>query len=236
MPANKKLISALKNNCQSQADAAIAQQQQSYMKSVMPFYGIKMPAIRATCKDVFSQYPLKDSQNWQDTVLLLWRKAKYREERHCAILLCEAKQYRDFQTLDTLPLYEEMIVSGAWWDYVDVIASHRIGHLLEHYPKEMKKLLKIWSVDDDIWKRRTAILSQLSFKDTVDLKFLYACIKPSLSKDEFFLQKAIGWALRSYAWQDINEVQRYVREYDNKLSKLAKREALKNQHKLMAKN
>ncbi len=232
MPANKKLISSLKAALQSQADPVAAQKMQSYMKSATPFYGVKMPLIRSTCKEIFAQYPLKNSEDWRDTVLLLWRKAMYREERHCGILLCEAKQYLEFQTLDTLPMYEEMIITGAWWDYVDVIASHRIGYLLEQHPKDMKKILKAWSVDENIWKRRTAILSQLSFKKKTDLKFLYACIKPSLAEQEFFLQKAIGWALRSYAWQDIKEVQRYIGEHKAKLSNLAKREALKNQHKL----
>ena len=85
-----------------------------------------------------------------------------------------------------------------------------------------------WSRDADIWKRRSAILCQLTFKEDTDLDLLYACIKPSLGRKEFFLRKAIGWALRAYAWTDPKEVQRYVRQHERSLSPLSRREALKN--------
>jgi 3-methyladenine DNA glycosylase AlkD len=126
-------------------------------------------------------------------------------------------------------MYEEMIVSGAWWDYVDVLASHRVGeYLLRDFPKEMKREMRRWSVDDDMWKRRTSIICQLTFKADTDLDLLYDCIRPSLPSREFFLRKAIGWALRQYAWTNPKEVVRYVREHDGELSGLSKREALKN--------
>ena len=79
-------------------------------------------------------------------------------------------------------------------------------------------ILKWWS----------AILLQLGFKRTTDLDLLYACIQPSLASREFFLRKAIGWALRQYAWTDPEEVARYVSEHVTELSRLSKREALKN--------
>ncbi len=93
-----------------------------------------------------------------------------------------------FQDLDALPMYEEMIVTGAWWDYVDAIA----------------------------------------FKADTDLDLLYDCIEPSLSSREFFLRKAIGWALRQYAWTDPREIRCYVRKHEEELSGVSKREALKN--------
>ena len=79
-----------------------------------------------------------------------------------------------------------------------------------------------------MWKRRTAILSQLTFKKDTDLKLLYDCIEPSIESKEFFLRKAIGWALRQYAWTDPKEIQRYVRVNETRLSPLSRREALKN--------
>jgi 3-methyladenine DNA glycosylase AlkD len=81
-----------------------------------------------------------------------------------------------------------------------------------------------------MWKRRTAILSQLSFKERTDLKLLYACIEPSLDSPEFFLRKAIGWALRQYAWTNPKEIRRYLKAQSGKLSALSQREALKNLH------
>jgi 3-methyladenine DNA glycosylase AlkD len=130
--------------------------------------------------------------------------------------------------MDALPMYEEMITTGAWWDYVDAIASHRLGPLLRRFPREMRREMLAWSRGDDLWKRRSAILCQLTFKKDTDLDLLYACIEPSLDSKEFFLRKAIGWALRQYAWTDPAEVKRYVRAHAAALSGLSRREALKN--------
>jgi 3-methyladenine DNA glycosylase AlkD len=125
-------------------------------------------------------------------------------------------------------MYEEMIVTGAWWDYVDVLATHRLGDLLRAHPASMARTLRGWSRGRDLWKRRSAILAQLHFKQDTDLPLLYSCIEPSLASKEFFLRKAIGWALRQYAWTDPAEVRRYVRANEGHLSPLSRREALKN--------
>ena len=125
-------------------------------------------------------------------------------------------------------MYEEMITSGAWWDFVDAIATHQLGELLRKHPAEMSAILRQWAAGEDIWKRRSAILAQISFKGDTDLKLLYDCIEPSLGASEFFLRKGIGWALRQYAWTDPAEVIRFVRRHEARLSPLSKREALKN--------
>ena len=126
-------------------------------------------------------------------------------------------------------MYEEMIVTGAWWDCTDAIAPHRIGdYLLRGYPESMTPVMIQWSRSTDRWKRRSAIICQLGFKEATDLGLLYACIEPNLDDRDFFIRKAIGWALRDYAWTDPDEVSRYVREYDSRLSALSRREALKN--------
>ena len=84
------------------------------------------------------------------------------------------------------------------------------------------------ATSDNLWKRRTSIICQNTFKAETDLALLYACIEPSLASREFFLRKAIGWALRQYAWTDPDEVVRYVAAHEHELSGLSKREALKN--------
>ena len=228
MTVSRKLIAALRQELKSQANPEIAARGQAYVKSALPLYGIKATALRTTCKAVFQQYPLNDFAHWRDTILALWRDARFREERHCAIHLCDDRKYSRYQTLDALPLYEEMIVTGAWWDLVDPIAAHRLRYLLSRFPKQMNTILPQWSRCDDIWKRRAAILSQLRCKEKTDLKLLYRCIEPSFSSSEFFLQKAIGWALRDYAWHDSREIVRYVKAHKNRLSKLSQREALTN--------
>jgi len=89
-------------------------------------------------------------------------------------------------------MYEELIVTGAWWDYVDAIAGQRLLAILRAEPEAMTRAMLEWAVDDDMWKRRSAILCQLNAKADTDLALLEAAIAPSLGSKEFFLRKAIG--------------------------------------------
>ncbi|GGO77006.1 DNA alkylation repair protein [Nonomuraea cavernae] len=208
------------------AEPGKAAAMQAYMKSPMPFLGVQAGPRRAALRRVFAGHRLATAPEWRRAVLELWREAEYREERYAAVELSGHRHYREFQTLYTVPMYEEMIVTGAWWDLVDELATHRIGGLLTAFPDSMRPLLLEWAHDRDLWKRRTAILSQNRFKARTDTALLYACIEPSLSDNDFFARKAIGWALREYAKTDPGEVVRYVRAKG--LSGLSRREALKN--------
>lgn len=201
---------------------------QAYMKSTMPYRGVASPAQKALFRNIFREYPLASAEEWRRVTLELWRGAQFREERYAAIVLTDLKAYAAYLTMDAVPLFEEMIVTGAWWDYVDVIASHQLGAILRKEPRRMKPLMRRWAVDRNLWKRRSAILSQLGFKGQTDLDLLYACIEPNLDRPEFFLRKAIGWALRQYAWTDPREVKRYVKANQARLSPLSVREATKN--------
>jgi 3-methyladenine DNA glycosylase AlkD len=224
----KALIRDLRSTLRAMACPEDAAPMQRYMKSTMPYYGIKTQPLRKAAKQVFDRHPLADFASYRDAVLTLYRTAKRREERYAAIQLSGLKPYAQYQSMKALPMYEEMIVTGAWWDFVDIIASHRLGALLRRHPAAMKKRMRRWARSKDMWKRRSAILCQLGFKHDIDLKLLYDCIEPSLGSSEFFLRKAIGWALRSHAWIDPDEVVRYVRAHEDRLSPLSKREALKN--------
>ena len=201
---------------------------QAYMKSEMPYLGVQTPALRALCREVFAAHPLDTRSRWLDTVLALWRRARYREERYAAITLAAFRKYREFRDPEALPACEEMVVDGAWWDYVDSIATRLVGDLLARHPREMKRPLRAWARSTDIWKRRTAILCQLGFKQETDTHLLHACIEPSLERPEFFLRKAIGWALREHARTDPDGVVDYVVANAPRMSALSKREALRN--------
>jgi 3-methyladenine DNA glycosylase AlkD len=223
-----RLVRAARKALREVADPAKAPIMQAYMKSAMPYLGIQATPLRKVARAVFAAHQIESFLEWRDTVLELWRGAQYREERYIAIELAGYPAYRNFRTLDALPIYEEMITSGAWWDYVDSIASHRLGELLRQYPAKMHRVLRRWAKSDDMWKRRSAILAQLGFKADTDLELLYDCIRPSIREKEFFLRKAIGWALRQFAKTDAKEVRRYVAEHEAYLSPLSRREALKN--------
>ena len=210
------------------ADPRKAPAMQAYMKSVMPYHGVPAPLLRESCKKLFAELDLATRNVWREKVLQLWRGAEYREERYAAIALTGDRRAAGFQTPGVMPLYEEIIVTGAWWDYVDPIAGNRVGPILREFPAPMRKKMLAWAASSNIWKRRTSILCQLGFRQNTDLDLLYSCIEPSLDSREFFLRKAIGWALRQYAWTDPAEVKRYVRHHKDHLSSLSQSEALKN--------
>lgn len=228
MPRKKSLVSQVEAALAARADPARAPEMQAYMKSAMPFLGVDAPTRRAICRELARESPLPDAGALRATVLGLWERARYREQRYAAVDLLLDRRHARFLDLDALPLLERLIVEGAWWDYVDALAAHGLGALLARYPGPMKKTLRRWARDEDHWKRRAAILAQLRHKHDVDRELLYACIEPSLGEADFFLRKAIGWALRQLAWTDPAEVSRYVRENRSRLSPLSIREALKN--------
>lgn len=228
LSAQPSLLLLVRREFARLGDPRRAAGQQAYMKSAMPYRGVPMPPIRATCRKLFADLAFPTRAVWTGSVLSLWRGAKFREERYAAVELTGHKLAKAFQTPAAMPLYEEIIVTGAWWDYVDVIAGARVGPILRDYPGPMKKKMRVWSKSPNMWKRRTSVLCQLGFKKETDLDLLYACIEPSLDSKEFFLRKAIGWALRQYAWTDPAEIKRYVRDNRTRLSPLSIREALKN--------
>ena len=125
-----------------------------------------------------------------------------------------------------LPLFDELIVTGAWWDFVDEVAAGMLGELLDRDGAALAPVLRRWAHDDVMWRRRAAIVSQVRRKERTDLALLYDCIEPSRGEREFFLRKGIGWALRAYAWVEPDEIERYCATHE--LSTLSRREALRN--------
>ncbi len=222
------MLSELRRALQRAGDPVKAPVMQAYMKSAMAYHGVPLPRVRKVCKEVFAAAAFKNAADWQSQVLSLWRNARFREERYAALTLAGDKRALPYQKPAAMKMYEELIVTGAWWDFVDEVAAHRIGPILRNHPNPMRRKMLVWSKCDNLWKRRSAIICQLGLKQEIDLELLYACIEPSLGSREFFLQKAIGWALRQHAWTDGAEIKRYVRANAARLSPLSRREALKN--------
>ena len=166
-------------------------------------------------------------------MLELWHDTRFREERYAAIALVRRRDYRAYRTLDAVPLYEQLIVTGAWWDFVDEVA-HLVGELLRAHRAKMSALMREWSRDENLWERRVSIICQVGSKSETDLTVLYDCIEANLGEREFFIRKAIGWAMRDYAWTDPREIDRYVHANAGRLSPLSRREAAKNLARLLA--
>lgn len=197
------------------------------MKSVMPFAGVKVPEMRRIAKALIAAHPLDSDTLWRDAVLGLWNGAEWREERYVAIEVFLAKRYAPLRSFEAAPIAEHMIVTGAWWDLVDSLAPPFLGELLLHDSARTVPLLEEWSRDDDMWKRRAALIAQLRLKKRTDEKLLFALIAPSLASTEFFLRKAIGWALREYSKTAPKSVGDYVQQHASRLSPLSRREATK---------
>jgi 3-methyladenine DNA glycosylase AlkD len=186
-----------------------------------------MATLRSVMSEVVTAYPLAGFDNWRATILALWDEARFREERYAALGLLGDRRYRSFRTLACVPLYEYLVVTGAWWDLVDDMATHRVGELLRQFAADMRPVLLGWSQHDNHWLRRTAIICQVGLKGLTDAELLFTCIEPSLGERDFFLRKGIGWALREYSKTAPDAVRAYVAANEARLSGLSRREALR---------
>ena len=225
-------VAALRESFAAHADPACALPMQAYMKSALPCYGIKAPLRRRLTAELVRAQPLPDTAALTDAMRTLWRRATHREERYAAMELARVGAHRRLLDLSMLPLYEEMIADGAWWDYCDDISAGALAPLLQRHPREMKPLLRRWARGDDLWLRRAAFLCQRTLKgDDFDAVLFYDTLVPSIGVSpfagEFFIRKGIGWALRSRSYSAPGEVRAFIREYDAQLSPLTKREAMK---------
>jgi 3-methyladenine DNA glycosylase AlkD len=220
------LVAAARAGLKELADPAKAPDMQRYMKSEMLYRGVAKPARSAFAKQLFTEYPMADVDTLVATTLELWRGAEYREERYLAIDLTGHRMYAAWQDSSLLPLYEEMIVTGAWWDYVDEVAVRRVGPLLRAEPEKLTKVMRKWSADTDPWRRRTSIICQIGAKLDTDTDLLTESIEASINERGFFLRKAIGWALREYSKVEPGWVRAFVDSHPE-LSPLSKREATK---------
>jgi len=231
MAADAHFIAALRADLAAVADPARAPAMQAYMKSAMPYLGIAAPLRRSTVTARVKAQPLPDAQTLADTMLALWRSASHREERYAAAELARLGRHKRLADLRLLPVFEEMVRSGAWWDYCDDISGDGMRTLLQQDPAAVKPLLRRWAVGDDLWLRRAAILSQRRLKAGFDAVLLYETILPSIGTgrfaDEFFIRKGIGWALRERSYSAPDEVIAFCAEYATQLSPLTRREALK---------
>ena len=229
-----QLPSAIRQALAENANSEKATGMRAYMKSAMPYRGVQTPIRRKLVRAALRAHPLRSRDDWLAAILDLWRNAAYREERYAAQDVTGAPQFKDYRDLDALPLYEEMIVSGAWWDLVDDVATHKLRELVDNHPAAMALHMRAWSTDPDLWKRRSSIICQVKRKEATDLALLFDCIEPNLADPDFFIRKAIGWALRDLAWTDLDTVEDYVTQNSSRLSTLSKREALKNAETIRA--
>lgn len=197
----------------------------AYMKTDMPFYGIKKPARMPVCRSMVKQFPATSRKAYRDAVLALWN-LPHREEKYAALQY--ARSFKAYIDAKSLPLYQRLIREGAWWDLVDEVATQILYQVIKAEPATAWKRIDGWVDHRDMWLRRSSIICQVKLKDETDTKRLFDICQRRMHEDEFFIRKAIGWALRQHAYTDADAVRAFLKRHEGELSKLSYREAAKH--------
>lgn len=215
-----------------------AEKQAAYLRHQFEFIGLKTPERRLLAKDFLKEKKADKQIDWE-LVFEFWNLPE-REFQYLALdYLHQMKKWLIFDDLEKI---KKLTVSKSWWDTVDAL-DELVGHLLLTGRKQatendstayeqVKTLVKEWAQAENFWLRRIAIDCQLSFKNQTDLELLSYNIEKNLLgssfADEFFITKAIGWALRDLAKTNSAWVIKFIEEHENKMAKLSIREASKH--------
>lgn len=202
-----------------------APQMQAYMKTDTPFYGVQKAGRVPILRQLVTDFPPGTAKEYERMVLALW-DLPHREEKYIA--LGYACRFPDHITPERIPLYRRLIVSGAWWDFVDEVATKLIRHLVIEYPSETWSVVDTWIDESDMWLRRTALICQVGAKDATDSVRLFDFALHTAHEKEFFIRKAIGWALREYSKTKPEAVAGFINANASQLSGLSFREGSKH--------
>jgi 3-methyladenine DNA glycosylase AlkD len=207
------------------ADPRRAASAAAYMRDAFPFLGIMTPARRKLSREVLAGTPRPDEADCTAIALRCWALPE-REYRYFAVDYLRRHVGRSCSA-GFLPTVRHLITTGSWWDTVDPLAAHVVGPLVAADPA-LPALMDRWIEDDDLWAARTALLHQLTYKSATDPDRLFGYCLRQAAHPDFFIRKAIGWALREYAYTDPDAVYEFVESARDRLSPLSVREALKH--------
>lgn len=198
-------------------------QMKKYLKNLFSFYGIKTKDRRAIFHELLKSNKQEISENYRGIALTLLKK-EFRELHYCGIEIL-IKNLKKNCLKDDIKLVETFLITNSWWDSVDTISKYLLGQYLIEFPNQTKKVIERFSNSDNIWLNRSAIIFQLGYKKNTNYELLFSeCVKHSQSK-EFFIQKAIGWALREYGSINPGLVLNFVNNTD--LKPLSRKEAIR---------
>jgi len=217
-----KYVIDLKKLFEKNANTDQAVPMKKYMRDQFEYLGIKSPQVKDLRRQHIAEYGLPALEDMDVVVRDLWNLPQ-REFQYVAIGLMERLEKKlPAKSIRTL---EYTLTHKSWWDTVDSV-SHIVGILFRKYPDVRAKYLPKWRASKNIWLRRTAILFQLDYKAETNFDLLCEIIRENLGSKEFFINKAIGWALRQYAYTDAKAVKKFVKETE--LHPLSRREAMRH--------
>ena len=220
---NSTYIHLLSEIFEQHANPLIAAGQKAYLKDHFEFFGIKSPD-RRNIQVNFLRKPLLPSWSKSRELLLeLWVKDE-REFQHFGLDLMR-KHLKNVEESD-IDFIRYLISNKSWWDTVDAIAVHLLGAYFQKYPHKRNTVCQEWIESGNLWLKRSCLLFQLNYRQKTDTAFLTNCIGKLTPSKEFFINKAVGWALRQYSKTNQEWVKTYVLQ-NPQLHSLSKKEALR---------
>ena len=214
----QEVLSALRGSANDEEAKSLRR----YMREQFDFFGVRTPERREILQPIFAAHTPENADELELWVKDLWSQ-RYREMQYSA---CDYLYlHRNLLGSHHIKFLRHLIVTRSWWDTVDPLATRSLGDLALRYAT-VRSTLEKWIRDPNLWIRRSAILYQLKYRDYTDWPLLQSfCLR--VAKDEdFFIRKAIGWALREYGRVNALEVKRFV--LNNEFHPLTVREALKH--------
>lgn len=214
----EKIIAAFK----SAENPSNASPMKSYMKNQFDFFGIKSSERRELSKPFLTRSSLPSIEQFWPLIREFWALPE-REFQYFAMELAE--KYNKFVNINWIDDYKYMITHKSWWDTVDFIATTLVGNYFRNFPEMIPGVTDNWMISGNIWLQRSCLLFQLKYKRRTNTDQLSAFILSLAGSKEFFIAKAIGWALREYSKTNPEWVELFILNHE--LQPLSKKEGLK---------
>ena len=219
----KAFVDNIQETLEAHQNPAKAVPMAAYMKNKFPFLGLAQTDLNPLVKPLLKgAKPLVTTKFLHDSVRLLWKQPE-REYQYVALDLLYTYQMQT--STKTLNVIVHCLTTKSWWDTVDSLAS-LVGRLCWHYPQWLETL-ESYSRHENFWLRRIALLYQLNYKDKTNQKLLFTYCLANAKEEEFFIRKAIGWALREYSKSNPKAVRDFLAKHKGQFSPLSQREATK---------
>lgn len=229
-PGRESVVEYVVRELSRLGDAQRAREMAAYLKTDQPMLGISEPDRRPVMKEMVRLFAPAGGSEYRANVCALWEAGRppegFREVQYAA--LWYAQSFDEHLIPAQFPLLRRLIAEGAWWDLVDTVAMQMVSPIvLAHRAKSMV-FMRRWIEDEDMWVRRAAILCQIGHKEAADEKVLFEFCLARADEQDFFIRKAIGWALRQHARINSDGVRQFLAANIDRLSPLSVREAGKH--------
>ncbi len=224
MTLPEELLDRLVRTFGSARDLSRAPAAEAYMRDQFPFLGIPVPAVRKLSRTVPAGLPAPTESELAAVAVACWDRA----EREYQYFACDyLRAHAGVPGPGFIDVVRTLVVTKSWWDTVDPLATRFTGDLVRRHP-DLATTMDAWSGDGNMWLVRTAVLHQLHYGPATDTGRLFGYCTRQGGHRDFFVRKAIGWALRHYARTDPDAVRNYLAEHGGELSRLSVREASKH--------